>query len=339
MGASGADPREPHRAVDAYVDEILFQKGFNDTYTKRQLNELGRLADWMEGMGLELGDLRQVHVNGFVEQEVAVRELAAVTHDNLVSHCKMFLRWLHATDTCDGEPYVIRDLALKIPRPKKPKPLPRYILPEDLRRLLRQPGLTDPLGIRDWAMLEVSYGAGLRPGECVGLRLSRLDVYREEMEVTGKGALDRKAILSPRAVEALSMYLDRARPRLVDDYHGPTIGKPHDRVFVTRRGAPMTLTTWEYRFKRYALRAGLVPPPTPHALRHSIATHLYAAGMDLADIQALLGHRSIMSTVVYAKTSMRKVREEYRNAYARIDEAQPEVMAQAARRMAYEGWP
>jgi site-specific recombinase XerD len=178
---------------------------------------------------------------------------------------------------------------------------------DDLHRLLEEPPAAvtdDPVAIRvrDDAICELLYGSGLRVGELVGLRRRDLDLDGRLVTVLGKGSKERRVPLSAPCVDALRRWLDDLRSELLDpDVVGPE-GDP-DRVFLNRRGRPMTARDVARVLDRRS------PTPThPHALRHTFATHLLDGGADLRAVQELLGHADLATTQLYTHVSRERLR-------------------------------
>jgi integrase/recombinase XerD len=159
--------------------------------------------------------------------------------------------------------------------------------------------------LRDVAMLEVLYGAGLRVSELVGLPLAGVDLRGLLVRVVGKGRKERVVPMGEVAAEALVRYLERARPVLLGDRSD----RDH-AVFLTRRGHAMTRQNFFARLRRHARAAGLASDRvSPHVLRHAFATDLLEGGADLRAIQSMLGHADLSTTEIYTHVSRSKLRE------------------------------
>jgi site-specific recombinase XerD len=212
--------------------------------------------------------------------------------------------WLHARDR------VPRDPAAVVPGPKQPRTLPSILNERELGQLLDRelpPG--DPLGLRDRALLELLYGCGLRASEACSLRVRDVDLDGRRVRVTGKGDKQRVIPLGRRALTAIHRYLREARPQLLGDVSSQTL-------FVSRRGRPLRPSDVR-RALAAALRREGLPSRSPHALRHSFATHLLEGGADLLSIQELLGHASVATTQVYTHVSVRHLKSAHAHAHPR----------------------
>jgi integrase/recombinase XerD len=197
--------------------------------------------------------------------------------------------------------------------PRLPRALPKRLLPEEVEALLRAADPGTPLGLRDRAMLELGYGAGLRVSELVGLPLAGVDRRAGLVRVVGKGRRERIVPVGEPALDALDAWLASARPRLLRRARAAT-----DAVFLSQRGAPMTRQNFFVRLRALALRAG-VPRRrvSPHALRHSFATDLLEGGADLRAVQAMLGHADLATTQIYTHVTRDRLRAVYEATHPR----------------------
>ena len=185
--------------------------------------------------------------------------------------------------------------------------LPKTLSSSEVETLLNQPDLSTTLGIRDKAMLEVLYAAGLRVTELVSLRLQDVNLERGFVVVVGKGSKERAVPLGEIAAARLGEYLDRSRPLLLK-------GQASDAVFVSSRKRQLTRQMFWERIKHYVRKAGITRNVSPHTLRHSFATHLLDNGADLRAVQAMLGHSDISTTQIYTHVSrerLKRIHEKY----------------------------
>jgi integrase/recombinase XerD len=192
--------------------------------------------------------------------------------------------------------------------PKRTRRLPRTLSPAEAERLIDAAAGTAPRALRDAALVELLYGAGLRVGEAVGLERGGVDLERRLVRCVGKGDKERVVPIGRAAVEALRLYLSRGRPFL-DTRHRP-------ELFLNARGGPLTRAGAFLILRRLAGKAGLEPERVhPHLLRHSFATHLLEGGADLRSVQEMLGHADLATTELYTHVSDRRRRELYFRAH------------------------
>jgi site-specific recombinase XerD len=221
--------------------------------------------------------------------------LSPATRASVFGTARRFLAFLAR------EGHVSRDLASCLPLPSTSSTLPRCVLSESqARRLVSRPLQTDPIGVRDRAVLETFYGTGVRLGESVRLDVSDLDLREGTLLIRrGKGRKDRYVPVPGRAAVALDGYLRLARPALLK--------RTERALFLSRSGRRLSIPGTRALVKRHALSIGL--DVSPHALRHTCATHLLQGGADLRHIQVLLGHRHLKTSAMYTRVALKDLRE------------------------------
>ncbi|MGH2755227.1 MAG: site-specific tyrosine recombinase XerD [Actinomycetota bacterium] len=210
---------------------------------------------------------------------------------------------------CGREKGLKVDPTATVGAPKRPRSIPKAIPLEDVESVLEQPD-GSLLGVRDRAILETLYGAGLRISELVGLDVDDLDLDDGTVLVrSGKGSKSRRIPLGRAAVAATGAYLGGARPELVR--RRPAGSRGGAAAFLNARGGRLTRQGCWKILKTYARRAGVGERVSPHTLRHSFATHMLDAGADIRVVQELLGHASLATTQVYTLVSDQRLREVY----------------------------
>jgi site-specific recombinase XerD len=246
---------------------------------------------------------------------------------------RAFHRWAARDGIGAGDPWGA------IATPRLPRRLPRVLEVEQVERLLAavdaelsdadaRPATARPvaiaLAVRDRALVETAYAAGLRISELAAASLPALDLRRGELRVTGKGDKERIGLLGRPAREALAEYLAEARPVLLDRASAalarrppPADRRPPAEIFLNHRGAPLGVRGLRLRLDALRRRAGLPEGITPHTLRHSFATHLLDGGADLRTVQELLGHESLATTQIYTHVSPARLRSAYAAAHPR----------------------
>jgi integrase/recombinase XerD len=198
--------------------------------------------------------------------------------------------------------------AAAVELPRKRRTLPRTLSPSEAERLIDAAAGTTPRSLRDRALVELLYGAGLRVSEAVGLGRTDVDLEGRLVRATGKGSKERVVPLGRPAAEALRRYLARGRPHL-DRRHRP-------ELFLNAQGGALTRAGVFLVLRRLAEKAGLEPDRVhPHLLRHSFATHLLEGGADLRSVQEMLGHADLSTTELYTHVSDRRRRELYFQAH------------------------
>ena len=194
--------------------------------------------------------------------------------------------------------------------PKAASRLPRVLSSEQMAEILETAPAKTPLELRDRAMIELSYSCGLRSEEVISLSLDALDFDSEQLSVVGKGSRHRRLPVGEPAQRAVEDYLSRGRPSLVDD---PSEGA----LFISRNGRRLSPSDVSRRLSARVRDAAAASGISPHALRHSFATHLLEGGADLRTIQELLGHSSISTTQVYTHLDSARLRDAYAGSHPR----------------------
>ncbi|MBJ7331953.1 MAG: tyrosine recombinase XerC [Solirubrobacteraceae bacterium] len=197
-----------------------------------------------------------------------------------------------------------------IAAPKKPASLPKVLTSDQMSALLDRIPASTPLELRDRAMFEVAYACGLRAEEIVTLSVSAVDFDREQIRVEGKGSKTRFVPCGETALSSIHGWLERGRPAL-----RPPADEP--ALFVSKSGRRLSTSDVRRRLRTWARHAALQGGVTPHALRHSFATHLLDGGADLRAIQELLGHSSISTTQVYTRVESARLKTAYARAHPR----------------------
>jgi integrase/recombinase XerC len=239
--------------------------------------------------------LAWLHEQGYARSTIA-RRLAAV---------RSWCRFLCRQGTLAANP------AAGLCGPRQEKKLPHFVGRDDMVRLLGAPPGDTPLGLRDRAILETLYSAGLRVSELTGLDVGDLDLDDGLATVRGKGRRERLALLGPPAVEALGRWLPE-RAALA----GPR-AHTQPALFLNRNGTRLSSRSVGRLLEKYLAQAGLDPRTSPHTLRHSFATHLLDAGADIRSVQELLGHRSLGTTQIYTHVTTQRLRDSYHKAHPR----------------------
>ena len=231
------------------------------------------------------------------------------TANRHLSSVKSLYRWLVASGSMASSPAEV------LQGPKQSKALPRAIRRSDMDKLLsvtlqgKGAGQITPVDLRNQALLELLYAAGLRVSEASGLLCSQVLLDESMLRVVGKGSKERIVPLHKTACEALDRYLQQARPCLLKE--------PSSYVFLSSRGNKMSANAIRLVFKQALAKAGLDSSLSPHAMRHSFATDLLAGGADLRSVQEMLGHASLSTTQIYTHMTPDRLKEAHHRAHPR----------------------
>jgi len=284
------------QALDSFCDLLWLEDGLAPNTLQSYRRDLTQFSAWLETIrSTLLLDVNQADIEAYLQYRF-MRKASPRSTARLLSALKRFYRLALR----DGR--IALDPTLKIDTPKLPRSLPKSLSETDVDRLLNAPDPTEPLGLRDKAMLEILYASGLRVSELVTLKVVNVSLDMGVLSVMGKGGKERMVPLGEEALLWLSRYLSDARQLIL----GTTIS---DALFVTQRGAAMTRQAFWYLIKRRALQAGLARLPSPHVLRHAFATHLLNHGADLRVVQMLLGHADISTTQIYTHVARERLKQ------------------------------
>jgi integrase/recombinase XerC len=201
--------------------------------------------------------------------------------------------------------------------PRVPQRLPKYLTVAEVEALVAVPDTTTPLGLRDRAVIEVLYGAGLRVSELAGLDIGDADLAQAQVRVMGKGGKERIGLLGRPAIRAVQAYLEAGRPALLAARKG---GTTTAALWLNHRGGRLSMRGVAMMLSKTGEQAGIRTHVSPHVLRHSFATHLLDGGADLRVVQELLGHANLVTTQIYTHVSQSRAREVYIRAHPRAGE-------------------
>ncbi len=232
-----------------------------------------------------------------------------------VSTIRSFYRYLRSIGELAGDPF------FGVKGPQRPRRLPQFLTPEDVVRLVHSADGPQPAELRDRALLELLYAAGLRVSEVAGVNQGDIDPDAREVRVKGKGSKERVSVFGEPAARAVERYVKEGRP-------GLAAGK-EAALFLNRFGGRLTARSVQTIVRKYAAKAGLPREAHPHLLRHSFATHLLEGGADLRVVQELLGHSSPNTTQVYTHVTEERKRKAMEAAFSHLGEIE---QARAARR-------
>ncbi len=302
------------RTVLKYLDYLAVEKGLSKNTLESYGRDMGKYVQFLESRGIsDFSAAGRAEMRGLVEclrtsglkAASVARTLAAVKG----LHRFLMLEGLASTDPTE---------ALETPR--QGIRLPKALTFAEVEAILAAPllesgpstasGLKALEGLRDKAMLETMYAAGLRVSELVGLPTGGVNFEVGFLKVTGKGSKDRLVPLGTAALDALRRYLETARPLLLKQ-------RECEYLFVTRRGGGLTRQGFWKIIGRYARKAGITKRISPHMLRHSFATHLLEHGADLRSVQMMLGHADISTTQIYTKVEVSRLKKMHEEMHPR----------------------
>ena len=275
-------------------------------------SDLRDFARWASAEGREPGQIGPKDVRRYIAHLSALGAAPATSARKLAA-----LRALFASQRERG--FIAQNPADLVSTPRRPRHLPRVLSAREAARLLDGIPAGSALEQRDRAMFELAYACGLRAEELVSLDVADVDHDEEQVRVEGKGRKTRIVPAGEPALAAVRRYLERARPALAGA--GPR-GREEGALFLSKSGRRLHTSDVRRRLRAWSARAGAaagsaVDPVSPHALRHSFATHLLDGGADLRSIQELLGHASVSSTQIYTRVESARLKSAYSRSHPR----------------------
>ena len=293
-------------SIESFILHLATERGLSDNYQITVRRTLERFAAWAQ-TDRQMSLIAKVTTNDITDFLVA-RKRAGLASSSIrleLVALKVFFRWLNARRKREGDP------AEPILPPRMDQHLPDTLNESETRQLVESVRGREPLDVRDRAILELFYAAGLRLSELTEARLENLSPDEGWIRVTGKGKKTRMAPVGKAALGALDRYLTGGRPALVGK-------KTTSWIFLSNRGDKLTNARIQQIVKERALKAGLDPARIhPHLLRHSFATHLLSNGADLRVIQEMLGHADISTTQIYTHVDQARLKEVHRKFHPR----------------------
>lgn len=296
-------------AIESFLQSLRIDRGASENTTT---NYHGDLVQWTRTLppGIALEEITPAQISQFLVTLYQKKAKASSVARKLTT-LRQFFKY------CCLELSLERDPTESIPMPKLPKPLPKALTPSEVQKILdaTTPGIPyehknrEALQARDRAMIYLLYASGLRVSELVELEAQRTDLSLRYVRVLGKGGKERIVPFAPVAGDALAHYLEspdgRSRLAAADE------ANPGDFVFLNAQGKPLSRQGCFLILKQIVVQAGITKSVSPHAMRHSFATHLLQAGMNLRSLQTLLGHADLSTTQIYAHVAQDHLKDSY----------------------------
>jgi integrase/recombinase XerC len=309
-----------HAEIGQFLRYLEVEKNSSELTIKSYREDLIDLADFLSDEGTKTvvastvtpSDLRTyvaaLHDAGYAKSSIA-RKLASL---------RSFYRFAQRQSIADSNP------AKPLRNPRGTRKLPHFLTGDEIESLLKAPALHDPAGMRDKAILETMYSAGLRVSEVVALNDGDIEFSDGSIRVRGKGRKERLGSLGKYASDALKNYLQVRSKISATARPSKTTAKPTSKenlrdtpTFVNKFGTRLTTRSVGRMLEKYILQCGLDGRTSPHTLRHSFATHLLNAGADIRSVQELLGHKSLVTTQIYTHVTTSNLIETYNRAHPR----------------------
>ena len=291
--------------IDAFIRFLATERGLSDNYQLSTRRSLAEFASWCANAH-QVTQARDVSM-GMISDYLGFRKrggLAASSIKLVVVALKIWFRFLLAKGRIE------RDPAETLTLPRIERYLPETLNELQVEQLIDSIQTTQPLGLRDRAIVELLYASGLRISELANARLENFNAEERILRVTGKGNKMRLVPVGRRACDALAAYLSAERPKLVKP-------RSSSEIFLSARGTKLTTARLWQIVKERARQSGVEANIYPHLLRHSFATHLLSNGADLRIIQEMLGHADISTTQVYTHVDQQRLKAVHRKFHPR----------------------
>src|SRR5262245_1252247 len=315
MAVAVEKPSARENAVDARFEALVldflahleFERGLARNTLDAYRTDLLQYGAFLNGRGRSATEAEHADIADFLA-DLATGDgqpaCSPATINRKTACLRSFYRHLRREELIDADP------TAALSPPTKSRKLPRVLTYAEVKRLLESVCESDPIALRDRALLEVMYGCGLRASEAVGLDVNEVDLRRGFVRPHGKGNKERIVPLGREAAAAVTRYLRSGRPQLIGS-------RPQSRLFVNFRGGPLTRQGLYKIIQRHAKEVGLEGRMSPHTLRHSFATHLLSGGCDLRSVQEMLGHADVATTQLYTHLSGERIKEVYFKSHPR----------------------
>ncbi|WP_462151985.1 site-specific tyrosine recombinase XerD [Pseudoalteromonas xiamenensis] len=284
------DPRN-ETLIEEFLDNLYLEQGLSDNTISSYRNDLIKFAQFIGE--LQWADVQHLTVEAYLAYRTDAG-LKSRSTARALSALKRFFQYMQRDHQLTDSP--LKNIA----QPKIGQSLPKTLTETEVDALLSAPDVSEPMGMRDKAMLELLYATGLRVSELVGLRMEQVNLRQGVVLVRGKGGKERLVPMGEEAQDWILQFLQEGRPSMIK--HAT------DFLFPSKRGIGMTRQTFWHRIKHYAILAQVVSPLSPHTLRHAFATHLLNHGADLRVVQMMLGHSDLSTTQIYTHVASERLK-------------------------------
>jgi integrase/recombinase XerD len=292
------------RYIDSFLTMIAVEKGLAKNTVEAYSRDLVRLSEFLIAQSVgSWGETETLHLRSYLS---ALRR-QGLSPRSIARHIVTVRRFYGFLET---EGVINENPVPRFHQVAGGRKLPQTLSADDVRKLLAQPDLQEPLGVRDQAMLELLYATGLRVSELITLQMQQINFQGNFLTVKGKGSKVRAVPFGKWARQKLLDYVNGTRLRL-------SKGRASAFVFINRSGRPLTRQGFWKLIRGHALTAGIEKRVTPHTLRHSFATHLLEGGADLRSVQSMLGHADISTTQIYTHVNGARLKEVHRRHHPR----------------------
>ncbi len=294
-----------HMLLD-FLAYLEFERGLSRNTLEAYRSDLLQYGRFLDERGITAVGADGAQIEAFLAAlgGSGGRAASPATIHRKAACLRSFYRHLRREGLLDADP------TATVTAPRRGRKLPQVLTRGEVTKLLEQPRGTEPVALRDRALLELMYACGLRASEAIGLEVSDIDIEEGVLRARGKGSKERMVPVGHTASEAVRRYMERGRPALVG-------ARVETHLFVNFRGGALTRQGLYKIVRRHATSAGLADRMSPHTLRHTFATHLLAGGCDLRSVQEMLGHADVATTQLYTHLSSERLKDVYFRAHPR----------------------
>ncbi len=292
---SGDSSSDPKALIDRFLDAIWMERGLSENTLGAYRADLLALNQRLSQRSVELARGTRADILDYIAWRVESGAKPRSTARQLSSF-RRFYRYLLR------EGLLAEDPTAQIAMPKIGRALPQSLTEQEVEALLAAPTVSEPLGHRDRAMLEVLYATGVRVSELINLKMSQMNLNQGVLRIVGKGDRERLIPLGDEAQDWIKEFVEGPRVEIL-------LERQTEYLFPTRRGDRMTRQAFWHIIKRYAKKAGVKKKLSPHTVRHAFATHLLNNGADLRVVQLLLGHSDVSTTQIYTHVARERMKE------------------------------
>ena len=291
-----------NKLIQEYLEYLTSVRGVSERTISAYSRDLEHYHNYCNNHDFLPENARHLEVRGFIA-DLSAEGIASVSVNRALSSIRGFYRWLLRFSYRSDDP------SSPLKNLRTPKTLPAFLWEAEMAHFSELPGKAGILWPeRDKALILAMYSGGLRISETVALNLKDIESDFSSARIIGKGNKERRIFFSDEVREALLTYLPERKEKLKAE-------KPTDRLFISLKGAPISVPGVRWIISKYAERSGLGKNIHPHSLRHSFATHLVNSGCDVRVVQELLGHASISTTQRYTHVDMERLRKVYNTAH------------------------
>jgi integrase/recombinase XerC len=300
--------------IAQFLEHLRYERNVSEHTLRNYAIDLGQFLEHLAPADPATGERREINVRDV--DHITIREWLSELHGaqkkktsiaRKLAALRTFFQFLMREGVVELNP------AKLVSTPRLEKKLPNHLSVEDAVRFIETPDVATDLGKRDRAILEMLYGTGVRVSELVKMNLHDIDFRNRMVKVRGKRRKERIVPFGEPALHALMRYLTEVRPAFLNN--APVAERDAEAVFLNYQGTRITTRSVGRMVDKYIMQCAGIHDISPHALRHSFATHLLDSGADLRDIQELLGHARLSTTQIYTHVSMEKLIEVYDKAH------------------------